>query len=1049
MIPHMKYLLNLAAYSCLLLYAVQSHAQNFSQDWANYNTYLDMAKDVQTEGRVHEFSGAVTSAFNFYSISLDGQSFPVGINYFSNGIKVDEYASAVGLGWNLSAGGSITKVTRGLDDDESVKGYNIKGAPPVNEQRWRDSCKKEIYKGTRDGEKDYYVFNAFGLSGTFVYHNGSYLPMGGEKIDVAYSASPSPSFTIKDHSGNSYFFTLQETIYTYSYDVSNLTNAVKGNWFLTRVLTSTNKEILLTYEDKTITGLKTYFSETDGIADNCELKLSANITIYNTYASHRIKGITTQEETITFFYNNRTDAPGTKGDKALAGIAITKRGSAYKNYLLNQGYLSGRLMLNAIVDKNHTTQQEITLAEFTYYNALTMTLPMSEEGQDEAGYFNGTPYPWYLSLPKSLLPNISSSNIANGADRNIASAETIQTLLLKKITDQYGKIQEFSYERNTWSELVPSQNGDVWVTHINFGVRVGKITTYDKTQPLKKKYVKYEYVNAAGNPSGILTNSLSGLIMQGSVGACSGVVRKSRSSSRNIRVLDFTGVYTAVKTLVYTDDSDINGSLLGYHINEYSKDENPIKRIIGNALIGNFSVWMVFKNRWGQLISAKIYSKTGQLVDESLFTYEDVPNGSSFINMYTFMGSMSGGTPDVSGQVYEHGMEIRRLKTSIHKTYSPTAELLLTEKKAYTYDALNYVSQLDVYRNNVLKESTTFKRPIQYTLSAGSTDKHIRAVQEMNARKMYSPVLETVTWRKDVSPEVVLSASATLYQYDFTRSIILPAVSFTHRSAAPVTSFTPLSITNNMVSLSSTYARASEVLTYDKYLLPVETKTEDLVYTSSYFDKEGRLLCAFSNAALSNTAFLGFEPYELDKIKGGSASGQAGWGINNPCSSNNSNVTPGVNPVFLHNGGYTGNYAFDFSTCTNSELVCSRPLSDKKSYVLQFWQKTGKGTSTPDGTGPPKVLKKVQDWELVEYELSNITSLRISGTGIIDDVRLFPVEATYAYTTYNAIGLKTSECDGSGECIFYEYDEHYRLRTVKDARGDILKRMEYGIQEQQ
>src|SRR5579863_9316916 len=55
---------------------------------------------------------------------------PVSVDYVDGGgVKDQEYASQVGLGWQLNAGGSITRVVRGYPD-ESPMGYVGSGILP-------------------------------------------------------------------------------------------------------------------------------------------------------------------------------------------------------------------------------------------------------------------------------------------------------------------------------------------------------------------------------------------------------------------------------------------------------------------------------------------------------------------------------------------------------------------------------------------------------------------------------------------------------------------------------------------------------------------------------------------------------------------------------------------------------------------------------------------------------------------------------------------------------------------------------------------------------
>src|SRR5882724_12246390 len=51
-----------------------------------------------------------------YEVKTGNISLPISIDYHAGGIKVEERASWVGLGWSLNAGGVITRVCRGTPD---------------------------------------------------------------------------------------------------------------------------------------------------------------------------------------------------------------------------------------------------------------------------------------------------------------------------------------------------------------------------------------------------------------------------------------------------------------------------------------------------------------------------------------------------------------------------------------------------------------------------------------------------------------------------------------------------------------------------------------------------------------------------------------------------------------------------------------------------------------------------------------------------------------------------------------------------------------------
>jgi hypothetical protein len=65
---------------------------------------------------VSNYTGRANIDIPFYEIDLEGLKIPIRLSYNTGGIKVNEVASSTGLGWSLSAGGMISKTTKGIDD---------------------------------------------------------------------------------------------------------------------------------------------------------------------------------------------------------------------------------------------------------------------------------------------------------------------------------------------------------------------------------------------------------------------------------------------------------------------------------------------------------------------------------------------------------------------------------------------------------------------------------------------------------------------------------------------------------------------------------------------------------------------------------------------------------------------------------------------------------------------------------------------------------------------------------------------------------------------
>jgi hypothetical protein len=70
-----------------------------------------------TEVPISHYTGLTNISIPITSFAVGGKSFPVGISYHARGIRVEEIASRVGIGWALNAGGQISRQIRNQPDD--------------------------------------------------------------------------------------------------------------------------------------------------------------------------------------------------------------------------------------------------------------------------------------------------------------------------------------------------------------------------------------------------------------------------------------------------------------------------------------------------------------------------------------------------------------------------------------------------------------------------------------------------------------------------------------------------------------------------------------------------------------------------------------------------------------------------------------------------------------------------------------------------------------------------------------------------------------------
>ncbi|MBV7270737.1 hypothetical protein, partial [Winogradskyella luteola] len=138
----------------------------------------ELIKYSQTQ--VSPNTGLPNISIPFYTISHKGVSVPVGLGYSGGGVKVADLASWVGLGWNLQAGGLVSRTINWLPDDNDDLGYMYTSYDLAHFNANPDSgpCCNPNEQGhqllgaqanARDYEPDEFNYSLPGYSGKFYY----------------------------------------------------------------------------------------------------------------------------------------------------------------------------------------------------------------------------------------------------------------------------------------------------------------------------------------------------------------------------------------------------------------------------------------------------------------------------------------------------------------------------------------------------------------------------------------------------------------------------------------------------------------------------------------------------------------------------------------------------------------------------------------------------------------------------------------------------------------------------------------------------------------
>lgn len=184
-----------------------------------------------------------------YEIKVGSHTLPISIDYHASGIKVQEVASPVGLGWSLMAGGSIMRQVKCQKDNglpsykSETEIWNFYNSGSSTDTGWSNLA---IGKGG-DTESDRYIYHFNGKNGVFrcdvandmAIKTIPYTPIKIVKNGTGYKTT--------DTDGTQYYFMAEEVNrgdFTYGGDGITMT------WYLTKIkFADLNDSIILSYQN--------------------------------------------------------------------------------------------------------------------------------------------------------------------------------------------------------------------------------------------------------------------------------------------------------------------------------------------------------------------------------------------------------------------------------------------------------------------------------------------------------------------------------------------------------------------------------------------------------------------------------------------------------------------------------------------------------------------------------------------------------------------------------------------------------------------------------
>lgn len=268
----------------LIIYVLFVGTTIYAQDNAAYENLIPKSIESPNiaalnkfiEHPVSHFNGTADVSFPLYQINLKNLTLPITLRYHTGGIRVNEEASWVGLGWALNAGGSISHQINGKDDEDNFSQFWGRYFPFSDQQQnesYHDNMNPILVTGPNlfngqgeaedvvekfthrtdyyDTEPDLYMYNMGNYSGKFISDNYNNSVVGG--IDLSangvifknYYNQMNDSIIATTPDGNIYKFKDRET----TKDVDGGTQEIRNNsYLLSEILTPDGERIKFQYK---------------------------------------------------------------------------------------------------------------------------------------------------------------------------------------------------------------------------------------------------------------------------------------------------------------------------------------------------------------------------------------------------------------------------------------------------------------------------------------------------------------------------------------------------------------------------------------------------------------------------------------------------------------------------------------------------------------------------------------------------------------------------------------------------------------------------------
>ncbi|HET6256663.1 MAG TPA: hypothetical protein VFE32_21490 [Puia sp.] len=977
------------------------------------------------------YTGLPSVAIPIYTLKCGTLSVPISLSYNSNGFFPLQDAGWVGLGWTLNAGGTVSRIVEGDADGTLNSGHNY-GQYNLGDSVFSnpnvDSFLQKAYNmnlaygnNTYDLAPDIFDAEFNGMGDQFFWISGkAYMLSYDKQFSISWPGYSS-NIVITTEDGTQYTFGSKETTTDNYYGGSDsIAQSFTSAWFLTQIVSVQGDTVAFNYtsynwQQTTIPYQACYtLSETSGQPD---LGYDPNeYLVHPSITTQILQSIVCRNGRVSFIPDpaGRTDISGTLPRlreivviDSLTGDTVKKNLFSYKYFGLStvNPTLYERLALKTFSSVNPLISADSLTYTFKYINESDTAINGSGVGfpakntfgTDYWGYYNGAQSnSTYVPSPNCIYyttPPPPGASFSSGVVRDPNSTYSTYGILDTIVYPTSG-YSAFQYQQNTYvNDTLATINGP--------GLCLQSSKMFDGINPNPVLQKNYTYLQDNGSlGSGVLPNepSYNGpLIVETTYNYLVDTVTTIYSqyaapnASGGIGGINSGFYYSKVTESVTSDGETHKTDHYFTAFPEIFPDVRETKRI-----------------DYINTINTNIFTPVSQTISNySYLTDTSVNFVDAFIDSENVNIHHAPKVWYAFGSYYDNWNTYWVYPTSQQTTQYDVNGNSLTTTTNYHFNSstrnLTYTETQGSDGQTLVKK---FKYPEDYT--SGITG-------SMVSHHVISPVIENQTWLKQNSADSLL-ISGSITQYD--QSIFKPDTTYSVETVAPIGSLSNETTSGGLYSslLSDAHYVRKGQLQYDGNTnLSVATKASDIPVSYIWDYRHSSPIAAVSNAVQADIAYTSFE-----------ADGKGNWTFTGSDTLDPAAPT-GDHYYNLHNGN-----------------ISKSGLTSATSYIISYWTKNGSAYSiTGTQSGYPIQGKTINGWTYFEHKITGQTSVSLSGTGYIDELRLYPANAqmtTYTYTPL--IGMST-KCDVDNRATYYLYDAFGRLKVVLDQDHNIIKTIQY------